>query len=211
VVGVDGRPPVRKPTGRVLRIEDNGRLTATAKGGSPGRRADRAAPGADLLPAPGAALPPDGSSHNPRAPEVEVEVLPGCGLVDGRIVDEDVDPPEFIRDPWAHSVDRGRVADVEPRSNCPAAGAGDERCRLAQVVDVARGRRLLRPSDLVLPASGGKDAWSSDDWATSRKRGWRPAAKDAGLCEDTRPRDLRGSFASLLIWQGRTPSKSQSR
>ena len=67
MVGVDGRPPVRKPTGQVLRIEHNGRLTAAtigAKRGSLGRRADRAAPGADLLPAPGAALPPDGSLHS---------------------------------------------------------------------------------------------------------------------------------------------------
>jgi hypothetical protein len=64
---------------------------------------------------------------------------------------------------------------------------------------------VARPSDLVFPAPGGKDAWSSDDWATWRKRVWRPAAKAAGLSEDTRPRDLRGSFASLLIWQGMNP------
>jgi len=60
-------------------------------------------------------------------------------------------------------------------------------------------------AQLVFPAPGGKDAWSSDDWATWRKRVWRPAAKAAGLSEDTRPRDLRGSFASLLIWQGMNP------
>jgi hypothetical protein len=33
------------------------------------------------------------------------------------------------------------------------------------------------------------------------RRVWRPTAKAAGL-EGSRARDLRGSFASLLIWQG---------
>jgi hypothetical protein len=60
VVGVDGRAPlVRKPTGQVLRIHHNGRLTAAtigAKSGLAVRRADGAAPGA--------APAPDGSSQS---------------------------------------------------------------------------------------------------------------------------------------------------
>jgi len=64
VVGVDGKAQlVRKATGQVLRIHHNGRLTAAtigAKSGLAARRADRAAPGADLLPAPGAACLPSG-------------------------------------------------------------------------------------------------------------------------------------------------------
>jgi site-specific recombinase XerD len=36
------------------------------------------------------------------------------------------------------------------------------------------------------------------------RRIYRPAAIKAGLDATTRPRDLRGSFASLLIWEGQT-------
>jgi len=54
---------------------------------------------------------------------------------------------------------------------------------------------------LVFPASGG--AWTRSDWRNWVRRVWRPAATNAGLDPTVRPRDLRGSFASLLIYEGR--------
>jgi site-specific recombinase XerD len=43
---------------------------------------------------------------------------------------------------------------------------------------------------------------SGDDWDNWRERIFQPAAQDVGLTADTIPRDLRGSFASLLIFGG---------
>lgn len=57
-----------------------------------------------------------------------------------------------------------------------------------------------KPRGLVFPQDGG---WTRNDWQNWRRRVWRPAAKVAGLPDDSRPRDLRGSFASLLIYEGR--------
>lgn len=72
--------------------------------------------------------------------------------------------------------------------------------------------RLLAPlaADLAEWASVGKRTgpvfgeWGRYDWRNWVRRVWRPAAIKAGLTKDTRPRDLRGSFASLLIWEGQT-------
>jgi hypothetical protein len=44
--------------------------------------------------------------------------------------------------------------------------------------------------------------WSGDVWDNWRERIFQPTAVAAGLPEDTIPRDLRGSFASLLIYEG---------
>ena len=41
---------------------------------------------------------------------------------------------------------------------------------------------------------------SGSDWDNWRERIFRPAAIAVGLPDDTIPRDLRGSFASLLIF-----------
>lgn len=52
--------------------------------------------------------------------------------------------------------------------------------------------------------AGTAKAWTGDDWDNWRERVFRPACEAAGLDHGTRPRDLRGSFASLLIWEGQT-------
>jgi hypothetical protein len=44
--------------------------------------------------------------------------------------------------------------------------------------------------------------WSGDDWDNWRERIFQPAALAVGLPADTIPRDLRGTFASMLIWAG---------
>jgi site-specific recombinase XerD len=69
--------------------------------------------------------------------------------------------------------------------------------------DLAHWRHALgKPSaqDLVFPVR--KDRWSRHDWRNWLRRVYRPAAQAAGLDRTARPRDLRGSFASLLIWEG---------
>ena len=44
--------------------------------------------------------------------------------------------------------------------------------------------------------------WTREDWANWRRRVWRPAAIEAGVTGDLRPYRLRGSFVSLLLWEG---------
>ena len=53
----------------------------------------------------------------------------------------------------------------------------------------------------VFPAAGG-GPWRDHDWRNWRKRVFIPAAEAAGVAEP-RPYDLRHSFASLLIHEGR--------
>jgi hypothetical protein len=62
-----------------------------------------------------------------------------------------------------------------------------------------------RPSDdsLIVPTTDG-DAWERYDWQNWRRRVWRPAAIAAGVTGDLRPYRLRGSFVSLLLWEGRS-------
>jgi integrase len=58
-------------------------------------------------------------------------------------------------------------------------------------------------SELIIPRpSGGQ--WTREDWANWRRRVWRPAAIEAGVTGDLRPYRLRGSFVSLLLWEGRS-------
>jgi site-specific recombinase XerD len=58
-------------------------------------------------------------------------------------------------------------------------------------------------SELIIPRpSGGQ--WTREDWANWRLRVWRPAAIEAGVTGDLRPYRLRGSFVSLLLWEGRS-------
>ena len=61
-----------------------------------------------------------------------------------------------------------------------------------------------RPGDeeLVFPAHDGQ-AWNEDDWRNWRRRVFEPAAERVGLGR-VRPYDLRHSFVSLLIAEGRS-------
>ena len=60
-----------------------------------------------------------------------------------------------------------------------------------------------RPQDdeLVIPRPS-RGQWTREDWANWRRRVWRPAAIEAGVTGDLRPYRLRGSFVSLLLWEG---------
>ena len=46
--------------------------------------------------------------------------------------------------------------------------------------------------------------WGDHDWRNWRRRVYQPAARAAGVTGEMRPRRLRGSFVSLLLWEGRS-------
>jgi integrase len=50
----------------------------------------------------------------------------------------------------------------------------------------------------------GRHGWTKDDWDVFRSNGWRTACKRVQLVAVPRPYDLRHSFASLLLAEGRT-------
>jgi integrase len=62
-----------------------------------------------------------------------------------------------------------------------------------------------RPGDtaLVFPSATG-EGWTKDEWDVFRRRAWSTASKRSGLASVPRPYDLRHSFASLLLAEGRT-------
>ena len=57
------------------------------------------------------------------------------------------------------------------------------------------------PAALIFPTHGG-DEWKLHDWQNWRRRVYQPAAKKAGVTGDLRVYRLRGSFVSLLLWEG---------
>jgi integrase len=80
-----------------------------------------------------------------------------------------------------------------------------------------RGHRMSsgRRSGLVIARPDGRP-WRKHDWDNWRERVWQPRAVDVGLgrylkrpgkpklYEGANPYDLRASFVSLLVWEGRT-------
>lgn len=68
--------------------------------------------------------------------------------------------------------------------------------------DLREWRRVQPGTDLVFPTAKG-GPWSDEDWKNWQARVFKHAARAAGLPEHVRARDLRGSFATLLIFEGR--------
>jgi integrase len=58
-------------------------------------------------------------------------------------------------------------------------------------------------SELIVPRRGGRE-WQEHDWRNWRRRIYQPAAREVGVTGDMRPRRLRASFVSLLLWEGRS-------
>lgn len=108
---------------------------------------------------------------------------------------------EAITLPWAHVRDRSLLIVDTKR--------GRERTipmveQLRQSLEEWEGSL---PSDLVVPARTGH-SWNDgkdgrEEWRYWRRHVFAPAARAAGLPDDVRPRDLRGSFVSLLVHEGR--------
>jgi hypothetical protein len=96
------------------------------------------------------------------------------------------------------------VADRRAHHHLPATKGGRVKPRQTRLLaplarDLAEFRiRSGRPGEDELVFA----AWSGEDWDNWRERIFRPAAIAVGLPADTIPRDLRGSFASLLIFEG---------
>ena len=58
-------------------------------------------------------------------------------------------------------------------------------------------------TELIFPTHDG-DEWKLHDWQNWRRRIYQPSAKKAGVTGDLRVYRLRGSFVSLLLWEGRS-------
>ncbi len=61
-----------------------------------------------------------------------------------------------------------------------------------------------RPTDETLILDRGGEPWTKIDWQVWRARRWDKACRLAGLPRSPRPYDLRHSFASLLLAEGRS-------
>lgn len=141
--------------------------------------------------------------------------------------------PDQVEIMRAHFVDRGRERDVvllellayaglRPQSEAITLTWRGVRDRSLLIRDTKRGRERSVPliptlaqtlsewrrrtgagklTSIVAPTAAGP--WSTSDWRNRRQRVFRPAAAAAGLPPDARPRDLRGSFVSLLVHEGR--------
>lgn len=103
-----------------------------------------------------------------------------------------------------------RWRDIEDRALHVHAGK-TERPRLVRLLaplsqDVVEWRLASgRPSPdaLIFPTYDG-DPWTRQDWANWRRRVYQPAAMAVGVEGDMRVYRLRGSFVSLLLWEGRS-------
>jgi site-specific recombinase XerD len=116
-------------------------------------------------------------------------------------------------------------AGLRPESEAIALTWKHVRDRSLLIVDTKRGReRTVRlvaqlqqalvdwkprtphgPGKLVIPPRPDR-SWTDgtrDEWRYWLRHVFRPAAIAAGLPDDVRPRDLRGSFVSLLVHEGR--------
>jgi hypothetical protein len=82
-------------------------------------------------------------------------------------------------------------------------------CAISVTPTPARYARGIRPAIRLVAALGAhrssaRATWTKDDWDVFRANGWKTACKRAGLTPIPRPYDLRHSFASLLLAEGRT-------
>lgn len=107
---------------------------------------------------------------------------------------------EAITLPWKHVRDNSLLIQDTKR--------GKERTvpLVEQLRDTLTDWRLVHGTGRVVPARFGH-TWDEGHDGRSEWRYWRrhvfaPAAKAAGLPADVRPRDLRGSYVSLLVHEG---------
>jgi site-specific recombinase XerD len=108
---------------------------------------------------------------------------------------------EAVTLPWAHVRDRSLLIRDTKRKrerSIPMIAP------LRESIASWRLRRGRPPETALVVPTGVEGPWSEHDWRNWRRRVFLPAAVTAGLPADTRPRDLRGSFATLLVHEGRS-------
>lgn len=103
---------------------------------------------------------------------------------------------------WKHARDRSLLIVDRKRGKERSVPTVDQLRESLNAWRLRSGRPS--PDRLVVPPRPGK-SWSAsrDEWRYWRRHVFRPAALAAGLPRDVRPRDLRCSFVSLLVHEGR--------
>lgn len=107
---------------------------------------------------------------------------------------------EALKLPWRHVRDRSLLVQDTKRARERTIVLVEPLQASLQAWRMRSGRPTA--DALVIPARH-IDAWSRDDWRSWRRHRFAPAAAAAGLPADARPRDLRSSFVSLLVHEGR--------
>ncbi|HZW10029.1 MAG TPA: tyrosine-type recombinase/integrase [Phycisphaerales bacterium] len=102
-------------------------------------------------------------------------------------------------------VQRGADPDGKPKATKTVRGVRNVRLLAPLAGDLAAWRAQTggRGSDLVFPTKRGTPM-TEKDWNNWRGRVFRPARRALELPDATKPYDLRHSFASLLLAEGRT-------
>lgn len=105
---------------------------------------------------------------------------------------------EGVTLPWSRVRERSILIPASSKR-----GGRERSVRLLQPLadDLAAWRSTQPRTRLVFPAATGD--WQDYDWKNWQRRVFKPAAINAGLPTNVRARDLRGSFATLLIFEGR--------
>jgi site-specific recombinase XerD len=107
---------------------------------------------------------------------------------------------EAIRLPWRYVRERSLLIHDTKRNRERSVVLLDP---LRETLNQWRLRRGRPGPDLLVVPTGVDSGWTEHDWRNWRRRVFKPAALAAGLPADVRPRDLRGSFVSLLVHEGR--------
>jgi integrase len=189
----EGRPEVRPLSpAEVERIRLSSRHPAdrvvkASAGGQRGRRAY--------------ALPAPGSELTNERDALIVSLIAYAGLRPGEL------KGLRISDIGAGTIRVGRRADEFGRLIELPKNGHRRSIRIfdALAKDIRNYRRALgNPSGESLLLHNGGKVWTKSDWNKWVADRWRPACRTAGLEPVPRPYDLRHSFASLLLAEGRT-------
>lgn len=108
---------------------------------------------------------------------------------------------EAVELPWRHVRDRSLLVVDSKRGRERTVVMVDQ---LHESLAAWRLRRGRPPATALVVPSRLDSAWDHDEWTTWMRGTFRPRAVRAGLPEDVRARDLRGSFVSLLVHEGRS-------
>jgi integrase len=147
-------------------------------------------------------LPPSSTAQSRRRDAVIVSLLAYAGLRPGELRAlrwEDVHENTLL-------VQRA----ANPDGSIKATKTGDRRA-IRLLLPLARDLREYRlaagrpPEHVLIVAGAAGGAWTKTDWENWRDRRWAPACRAVGLAAVPRPYDLRHSFVSLLLAEGRQP------